>query len=69
MQSKGLSRVFSNTTVQKHPFFSAQLPSQSNSEKNWPKRSSDRQLHPYMTTGKTIAFDLTDCWESNVSAF
>ena len=31
MQSKGLSRVFSNTTVQKHPFFSAQLSSQSNS--------------------------------------
>ena len=30
-QSKGLSRVFSNTTVQKHPFFSAQLSSQSNS--------------------------------------
>ena len=25
LQSKGLSRVFSNTTVQKHPFFSAQL--------------------------------------------
>ena len=25
MQSKGLSRVFSNTTVQKHQFFSAQL--------------------------------------------
>ena len=24
-QSKGLSRVFSNTTVQKHQFFSAQL--------------------------------------------
>ena len=24
LQSKGLSRVFSNTTVQKHPFFSAQ---------------------------------------------
>ena len=24
-QSKGLSRVFSNTTVQKHPFFGAQL--------------------------------------------
>ena len=37
LQSKGLSRVFSNTTVQKHQFFSAQL------------------LHPYMTTGKTIA--------------
>ena len=30
LQSKGLSRVFSNTTVQKHQFFSAQ-PSQSNS--------------------------------------
>ena len=29
--SKGLSRVFSNTTVQKHQFFSAQLSLQSNS--------------------------------------
>ena len=42
LESKGLSRVFSNTTVQKHQFFSAQLSWQSNS-------------HPYMTTGKTIA--------------
>ena len=43
LQSKGLSRVFSNTTVQKHQFFGAQL-------------SSTVQLsHPYMTTGKTIA--------------
>ena len=31
LQSKGLSRVFSNTTVQKHQFFSAQLSSQSKS--------------------------------------
>ena len=31
LQSKGLSRVFSNTTVQKHPFFSTQPSSQSNS--------------------------------------
>ena len=31
LQSKGLSRVFSNTTVQKHHFFSAQPSSQSNS--------------------------------------
>ena len=31
LQSKGLSRVFSNTTVQKHQFFSDQLSSQSNS--------------------------------------
>ena len=37
MQSKGLSRVFSNTTVQKHQFFSAQLSSQSNSHiHTWP---------------------------------
>ena len=31
LQSKGLLRVFSNTTVQKHQFFSTQLSSQSNS--------------------------------------
>ena len=31
LQSEGLSRVFSNTTVQKHQFFGAQLSSQSNS--------------------------------------
>ena len=33
LQSKGLSRVFSNTIVEKHQFFSAQLSSQSNSHK------------------------------------
>ena len=42
LQSKGLSRVFSNTTVQKHQFFGAQLSLWSNS-------------HSYMTTRKTIA--------------
>ena len=31
LESKGLSRVFSNTTVQKHQFFDAQLSSQSKS--------------------------------------
>ena len=31
LQSRGLSRVFSNTAVQKHQFFGAQLSSQSNS--------------------------------------
>ena len=37
LQSKGLSRVFSNTTLQKHQFFSAQLSSQSNSYiHTWP---------------------------------
>ena len=38
LQSKGLSRVFSNTTVQKEQFFSAQLSSQSNSHiHTWPQ--------------------------------
>ena len=37
LQSKGLSRLFSNTTVQKHQFFGAQLSSQSNSHiHTWP---------------------------------
>ena len=37
LQSKGLSRVFSNTTVQKHQFFGVQLSSQSNSHiHTWP---------------------------------
>ena len=37
LQSKGLSRVFSNTTLQKHQFFGAQLSSQSNSHiHTWP---------------------------------
>ena len=37
LQSKELSRVFSNTTVQKHQFFSAQPSSQSNSHIHiWP---------------------------------
>ena len=38
LQSKGLSRVFSNTTIQKHQFFGAQLSSQSNSHiHTWPQ--------------------------------
>ena len=37
LQSKGLWRVFSNTEVQKHQFFSPQLSSQSNSRiHTWP---------------------------------
>ena len=37
LQSKGLSRVFSNTTVQKHQFFGTQLSSHSNSHiHTWP---------------------------------
>ena len=44
LQSKGLSRVFSNTTVQKHEFFSAQLsfsPTLISIHDYW--------KHPYMT--------------------
>ena len=38
LQSKGLSRVFSNTTVQKHQFFGAQPSSQSNTHiRTWPQ--------------------------------
>ena len=38
LQSKGLSRIFSNTTVQKHQFFGSQLSSQSNSHiHTWPQ--------------------------------
>ena len=38
LQSKGLSRVFSNTTLQKHKFFGAQPSSQSNSHTHtWPQ--------------------------------
>ena len=37
LQSNGLSRIFSNTTVQKHQFFGTQLSSQSNSHiHTWP---------------------------------
>ena len=37
LQSKGLSRVFANTTIQKHQFFGSQLSSQFNSHiHTWP---------------------------------
>ena len=42
LQSKGLSRVFCNTTVQKHQFFSTQL------------FLIVQLSHPYMTTGRTM---------------
>ena len=54
--SKGLWRIFSRTTVQKHQFFGTQPSLQS------------QLSHPYMTTGKTI--DLT-IWTfaGNVSVY
>ena len=45
LQPKGLSRVFSNTTVQKHQFFGVQI------------FSIVQLSHPYMTTGKNHSFD------------
>ena len=53
--SKGLSRVFSNTTVQKHQFFSVLY------------ESALTTIYDYW---KKYNFDYTDlCWQSNVSAF
>ena len=61
--SKGLSRVFSNTTVQKHQFFGAQLSLWSNSHiHTW--------LLDYYHMDYYHSFDYTDlCQWSNVSAF
>ena len=51
--SKGLSRVFSNTTVQKHQFFGAQL------------FFMVQLSHPCITTGKNNSFDYINlCWQS-----
>ena len=56
--SKGLSRVFSNTTIQKHQFFAAKPSLWSNTQ------------HPYMTVEKNHSFAYTDlCQQSDVSAF
>ena len=57
LQSKELSRVFSNTTVQKQQFFGGQYSLQSNSHiHTWPLEKH--------------SFDYTDlCWQNNVSAF
>ena len=55
-QSKGLSRVFSNTTVQKHQFFGGFL---------YPPTLTS--IHDYW---KNHSFDYWDiCWQSNVSVF
>ena len=56
LQYKGLSRVFSNTTVQKHQFFGTQLSLWSNS-------------HIHTWPWKNHSFGLMDhCQQSNVSA-
>ena len=61
-QSRGLSRVFSNTTVWKYQFFGTQPSLWSNSHKS-----------PYMSTGKTIALTIQTltilCGQIDFSAF
>ena len=56
-KSKGLSRVFSNTTVQKHQFFGTQPSLWSNSHIQLSLWSNSHTTMSwfYMTTGKTIA--------------
>ena len=57
LQSKEFSRVFSNTTVQKHQFFRVQLSLYSNS-------------HIHTQLLKNRSFDYMGlCWQSNVSTF
>ena len=82
LQSKGLSRVFSNTTIQKNQFFGTQLSLQSKglsrvfSNTTVQKHQFDSAFftiqlsHPYRTTWKTIALTRwTFVGKSNVSAF
>ena len=58
LQTKGLSRVLTNTTIEKHQFCSAQL------SLNGPILTF---IHDYW---KNHSFDYTGlCWQSNVSAF
>ena len=52
---KGLSRVFSNTIVQKRQFFNAQ-PSYGPTRHTWPLFHA---WHPYLTTGKTVTLTMT----------
>ena len=59
LPSKGLSRVFSNTTVQRHQFFIVR-----------PSLCSNSYICTCMTTGKTIALTIQIlCWQSDASAF
>ena len=52
--SKGLSRVFSGITVQKHQFFSGQ-----------PSLWFNSHIHTWLLGKKTHSFDFTDlCWQS-----
>ena len=57
LQCRGFSRVFSNTTVQKHQSFSVQ-----------PSLRSSFHIHTWLL--ENSRFDYMDlCWQSNISAF
>ena len=56
--SKGLSRVLSSSTVQKHQFFSAQ-----------PYLWSNCHIHAWLLEKSLHSFDMGLCWQSDVSAF
>ena len=66
LQSKGFSRVFSDTTVQKHQFFGTQLSSQSNSQ--WPHGlQPTRLLRPWDFPGKrTVHHQLLEFTQTHV---
>ena len=56
--SKGLSRVLSSSTVQKHQFFSAQ-----------PYLWSNSHIHTWLLEKSLHSFDMDLCWQSDISAF
>ena len=58
LQSKGLSRIFSNTTARKHQLFSPQ-----------PSLWSNSHIHTWLLE-KLVGFDYIDlCWQSDITAF
>ena len=58
LQSKGLSRVFSNTTIWKHQFFSAQ-----------PSLWSNSHIHTWLLEKKNIALTIRTFVSKVMSAF
>ena len=58
-QSKGLSRVFSNTTVQKHQFFGAQLSSQSSCHiHTWPPENHSLTRQTFVGKVMSLLFNM-----------
>ena len=62
LQSKGLSRVFSNTTLQKHQFFSVQLSLYTKANRVLPRECTSHSKLPLPTTQeKSLHMDITRC--------